>query len=418
MVIYSSMLIRNCRELLSDNEHILKTTSQVEKFSRDLQDIGMSMRLDPIKGLFQKMSRLVWDVSKKLGKDVAFHMSGEDTELDRTVIEKLADPLMHMVRNSIDHGIEMPNDREALGKPRTGTVSLSASHVGGNILIQISDDGRGLDPKKLLKKAIEKGIVSEQDKLSEQDILNLVLAPGFSTAEKVTDISGRGVGMDVARNNIESMRGRIRISSEVGKGSTFSIELPLTLAIVDGIEVNVGSERFIIPTLSVIELINPTPEMITTTVGKGESFIFRSSFLPLYRLSVLYDIKPKHSNLEDVVVVVVENSGEKFALMVDDIIGSCQTVIKNLGEMFEENKGLAGCSIMPDGEIGLILDVRSLAQIARQEYSWETVKALGQGNEVFFPLEEGQESLLPLEEIGELETDPGEKDYGLAEVQE
>ena len=377
MVIYSSMLVRQSRELLSGNEAVLRTSSQVEKFSRELQDIGMSMRLDPIRSLFQKMSRLVWDVSKKLRKEVSFQMTGEDTELDRTVIERLADPLMHMVRNALDHGIEMPEERVKAGKPRAGALHLSAYQAGGNIMIEIRDDGCGLDPVKLRRKALEKGLITESDKLMESEVFALIMRPGFSTAEKVTDISGRGVGMDVARSNIESLRGRIRIDSKVGLGTTFTIELPLTLAIVDGIEIVVGRERFIIPTLSVIELINPTQEMVTTTMGKGECFCFRGAFLPFYRLARLYGLTPTARQLEDGVVAIVETGGQRAALYVDCIVGSCQTVIKSLGEVFRGNQGLAGCSIMPDGEIGLILDVSSLVTLARNEYEWRLEPAGG-----------------------------------------
>jgi two-component system, chemotaxis family, sensor kinase CheA len=368
MVIYSSMLIRSCRENLGDNEHVMKTSHQVEKFSRSLQDIGMSMRLDPIKGLFQKMQRLVWDVSKKMGKEITFVMSGEETELDRTVIEKLADPLMHMIRNALDHGVETPDDREKNGKPRGGKVSLSAYHSSGSVVVEIQDDGRGLNPEKLLNKAIEKGVIQPGQNLTRQEIYALIFAPGFSTAAVVTDISGRGVGMDVVRNNIESMRGQIRIDSEVNVGTTFWIELPLTLAIMDGIETIVGSDRFVIPTTAVLEFIRPTKSMVSTAAGRGEVFQFRGKFLPLYRLSELFEITAKGIDPTEATIVVVENGGEEVALMIDDIVGSCQTVIKNLGPMFHEGRGFAGCAIMPNGDIGLILDIRSLVQHARMKY--------------------------------------------------
>ncbi len=376
MVIYSSMLIRKCRELLGDHESVIKTTHQVEKFSRGLQDIGMSMRLDPVKSLFQKMSRLVWDVSKKLGKEVDFVMQGEDTELDRTVIEKLADPLMHMVRNALDHGLEPPDERAANGKPRAGTVKLSAAHVGGSIHIEIQDDGRGLDAEKLTKKAIEKGILPPGTLLPKEEAFRLIFAPGFSTAAAITDISGRGVGMDVVRNNIENMRGTIRIDSELGKGATFRIELPLTLAIMDGIETIVGPERFIIPTLAVLEFMKPEPKMITRTVGRGEMFYFRGNYLPLFRLDDLFGVEREKNGEQDGLVIVIESGNEQVALMVDGMVGTCQTVIKGLGKMFDEARGFAGCAIMPNGNIGLILDVRSLIQLARAEYSGGTVDSI------------------------------------------
>jgi len=367
MVIYSSMLVKNCRELLSDHEEVIRNTHQVEKFSRDLQDIGMSMRLDPLKALFQKMSRLVWDVSKKLGKEVQFEMTGEDTELDRTVIEKLADPLMHMVRNAVDHGIETIEDRKAAGKSPVGKVKLAASHSGGNIQIRLEDDGKGLDPDRLREKAIEKGVISPEAKLTREECFQLIFAAGFSTAAEVTDVSGRGVGMDVVRSNIESLRGRIIIDSEPGKGSTFIIELPLTLAIIDGIDCTVGEERFIVPTLSIIEIIRPQADMITNTLQHGETFEFRGRFLPVFRLSELYELQGATQEPENAALIVVENGGEQIAIMVDQIVGSCQSVLKNLGPMFKDAEGLSGCAIMSNGDIGLILDIRSLVELARDE---------------------------------------------------
>jgi two-component system chemotaxis sensor kinase CheA len=371
MVIYSSILIRNCRELLTGHELVLKTTHQVEKFSRSLQDIGMSMRLEPIKGLFQKMSRIVWDTGKKLTKEINCDLIGEDTELDRTVIERLADPLMHMVRNAVDHGIEMPDEREKNGKPRLGTVTLSAYQAGGSIAIQIRDDGRGLDPEKLKAKAIEKGIIQPDAILTEQQAFQLIFAPGFSTAAAVTDISGRGVGMDVVRSNIESLHGSVRIESKVGLGSTFHIEFPLTLAIMDGIETMVGGKRLIFPTLSVLEFIKPKAEMITMTIGRGETFYFRGRYLPMYRLSKLLKIKTDITTPIEGIAVVIECGSQQAAILVDEMVGSCQAVIKSLGRFFEATPGLGGCAIMPTGEVGLILDVRSLLQLAKDTYEPE-----------------------------------------------
>lgn len=368
MTIYSTSLIRICRELLPENELIARLSHQISAISRDLQDIGMSMRLDPIKALFQKMSRLVWDTSKKIGKEVALTMDGEDTELDRTLIDRLADPLMHMVRNSVDHGIESPEERARSGKPMTGSILLSASHSGGSIVVKIQDDGKGIDPERILKKAIEKGLVTPEQQLSPQEILSLIFAPGFSTAEQVTDLSGRGVGMDVVRKNIESMRGTVHIDSKVGKGTTFTIEIPLTLAIIDGVEVKVGSEQFVVPTLSIIELLKPHDSLITLAKDKAETFHFRDKFLPMYRLSRLFDVPTSVNNPEHGTVIVVEDQGELAALLVDSIVGQFQAVIKNLGKMFEQERGIAGCAIMPSGNAALILDVRTLLRTARKQY--------------------------------------------------
>lgn len=366
--IYTSILIRDCKELFGANERVQSTCEQVEKFSRELQDIGMSMRLDPIKSLFHKMARLVWDGSKKLGKQIQFTMKGEDTELDRNVIEKLADPLMHMVRNAVDHGVDTPEERSVLGKPIPATVELSAAHEGGCVVVRVRDDGRGIDPNKLIQKAIEKGIIDASHALSEKEALNLIFVPGFSTAKVVTDISGRGVGMDVVRNNIESMRGRIQIESEIGKGTTFIIELPLTLAIVHGIEIVVGEEQYVIPTLSVVESLRPTRDMISKTLNRDEMLEFRGNFLPIIRLSRLYDIQGARNDPTEALLIVVESGRERVALMVDEIVGYCQTVIKTLGVVFGDNKGLAGCAIMANGNISLILDVHTLIELAKSTY--------------------------------------------------
>jgi two-component system chemotaxis sensor kinase CheA len=246
---------------------------------------------------------------------------------------------------------------------------LAAFHAGGSVHIQISDDGKGLDPEKLIAKAVEKGIISANQRLSNEEAYQLIFAAGFSTAAVVTDISGRGVGMDVVRRNVESLRGRIRIRSEVGRGSTFTIELPLTLAIIDGIQVRVGRENFIIPSLSIVEFVRPEPGSISTALDRGETFAFRDKYLPVFRLSHLYDIESSTNNLCDGALVVVENGTEYVALAVDAILGEYSTVIKNLGAMFADQKGTAGCAIMPDGDISLILDVRSLIELAREVYS-------------------------------------------------
>jgi len=365
LVISSSMLVQNCRRLLADNETVMKNSHQLEQILREVQYIAMSMRLVPIKGVFQKMARLVWDIGKKIGKNVIFRMEGEDTELDRTVIEKIADPLMHMVRNSIDHGIEPPEDRIRKGKPRDGLITLRAFHKGGSVHIQVIDDGRGLDAEKIRKKAVEKGLITAEQNLGKQELWQFIFAAGFSTAEAVTDISGRGVGMDVVRRNIESMRGRVLIESEVGLGTTFTIELPLTLAIIDGIETAIGPERFIIPTLAIVEFLKPTSQMVSYTLDKGEMLQFRGKFLPIFRLSRLFSIQPRYERPEESIIVIVESAGEQVAIMVDEVVGKHSTVIKSLGAMLGKSKGLAGCAIMPDGYVGLILDIQGLIALAR-----------------------------------------------------
>ena len=369
MCTYNQMLIKMCRQYLPNIAAVNKNMHQVEKISRELRDIGMSMRLDPIRGLFQKMSRLVWDTAKKLGKQINFKMDGEDTELDRTLIDKLADPLMHMARNAIDHGIEKPADREAAGKQKVGTVQLKAFHAGGSVHIQIIDDGRGLDPQKLLAKAIEKGIAQPGTQYSEQEIYAFIFAPGFSTAAVVTDVSGRGVGMDVVKKNIESMRGRVHIKSVVGEGTVFTIELPLTLAIIDGVEIKVGTESYILPALSIVELMRPERSMLSTTLKEGETFHFRGKYLPVFRLGDLYSVQPRFTDPVDALIIVVESGGEFVALMVDEVLSTQSIVIKRLGDVFPDTIGITGCAILADGNIGLILDSRSLVSLARNSYS-------------------------------------------------
>lgn len=365
LVISASMLTQNCRTYLAGNEKVMKNSHQLEQILREVQYIAMSMRLVPVKGVFQKMARLVWDLSRKIGKNITFKMEGEDTELDRTVIDKISDPLMHMVRNSLDHGIETPDEREKCGKSREGSIKLRAFHKAGTVHIQVIDDGRGLDHEKIRRKAIEKGVITEDQILSKQELWHMIFAAGFSTAAVVTDVSGRGVGMDVVRRNIESMRGRVLIDSEIGRGTTLTIELPLTLAIMDGIETSLGSERFIIPTLSIVEFLKPDPKMLSRSLDRGETLEFRGKFLPVFRLSRLFEVAPKYTDPNDAIMVVVEGAGEQVAIMVDSVVGKHSTVIKSLGTMFQDTKGLAGCAIMPDGYVGLILDIQSLVALAR-----------------------------------------------------
>ena len=369
MVVFSSVLVRFCKLHMSDHKDVMDAAHRVEKFSKELQDVGISMRLDPIRGLFQKMQRLVWDTSKRLGKDIVFQMEGEDTELDRNLIDRLADPLMHMVRNSLDHGIEPNDERDLAGKPRKGTIKLSAYHSGGNVHIKIQDDGRGLDPAKLIAKAIDKGIIEDGKRISNDEAFQLIFAPGFSTAAQVTDLSGRGVGMDVVRRNVEDLRGRIHIQSSVGNGAAFIIELPLTLAIIEGIQISVGAENFIIPSLSIVEFLRPRRGMISRAMDSAETFFFRGKYLPLFRLSEVYSIDGAIEDPERASIVVLEENGDQFAFLVDTIEGECSTVIKSLGEVFEEVKGVSGGAIMPQGNVVLILDVKSLVRLAQESYT-------------------------------------------------
>ncbi|MDR4505489.1 MAG: chemotaxis protein CheA [Candidatus Scalindua sp.] len=341
-----------------------KNLSHLSKITKDIQDQVMSMRMVSLKQTFQKMSRLVRDVSMHANKEVELIISGEDTELDKNVIEVIADPLVHILRNSVDHGIESEEKRIASGKRKKGAVKLSAYHKGGNIIIQIEDDGTGLQKEKILNKAIDKGLVKEHSVMSDNQIYNLIFSPGLSTAEKITNISGRGVGMDVVKKNIEKLRGKIDVTSEEGKGSTFTIKLPLTLAIIDGIVVNVGSTKYIIPTISISESLRPRKEEISTIKNQGEVVNMRGNLFPLVRLHKLYNIDTKKTNPWEAIVVIVETEEGKFSILVDELLGQQQVVIKSLGDTFKGVKGISGGAILGDGKVGLILDVSGIKEAA------------------------------------------------------
>jgi two-component system, chemotaxis family, sensor kinase CheA len=364
LVIMESIVSRNATMRNGEFHDMDRNLAQLTKITRSLQDMSMSMRLIPIDTMFRKMSRLVRDLCKKTDKKIELIMEGKETELDKSMVEKLGDPLVHMIRNAVDHGIEETAQRIAEGKDPVGKIILKAYHQGGNIHIDISDDGRGLNKEKIIAKAIERGIIRGTENMSDEDIFALIFEPGFSTAQQVTDVSGRGVGMDVVKNNIESVRGNVRIVSEMGRGSTFTLVLPLTMAIIDGMIVRVGSERYILPLLSIIESFQPTREMISTVSGKGEMVPFRKRLLPLFRLSSLYDIYDAQTDPTKALVVVIEDTGRRIALLVDELLGQNQTVIKNLGEGLGDVEGIAGASIMPDGKPGLIIDVSGLVKLA------------------------------------------------------
>ena len=333
----------------------------------------MSLRMVPIKNTFQKMLRLVRDLAKKAGKEVQLVMSGEDTEIDRNMVEEIYEPMVHMVRNSTDHGLELPKEREARNKPRKGTIYLSAYHKGGDIVIEIKDDGHGLDREKILKKARSSGLIREDEELTDGEINNLIFHPGFSTAEKVTEVSGRGVGMDVVKNKIGKLRGRVDIQSELGEGTTFFIRLPLTLAIIDGMIVKVAGDRYIIPTLAVMESFRPKRTEYHTVEGKGEMITVRDSLIPLIRLDQLlrsnrdYNSNGTDNHPWERLVVVVENQERRRCLLVDELLGREEIVIKSLGGGLKNVKGVAGGAIMGDGRVGLILDVAGIFDIALEE---------------------------------------------------
>lgn len=364
LVIVQSQLIESARGVTEENSAMQRNVAQLSRIAKELQHTAMSLRMIPIKPTFQKMERLSRDLARNFGKKVHFQVSGEDTELDRTVVEEIADPMVHMVRNALDHGLELPDVRVAAGKPEQGTVHLSAYHQGSNIVIELQDDGRGIDPDKIFKKAVEKGVLPANASLTREECFALIFAPGFSTAEKVTAVSGRGVGMDVVKRNIEKLRGKIEISSEVGKGSTFKIKLPLTMAIIDGLVVRVGTDKFILPSTSVQMAMRPPKEAITTVHGTGEVLELRGKILPLHRLHRRFGIPADATQPWDGIVVIVEHSGKVSALLVDEMVSKQEVVIKNLGAFMQGLPGVAGGAILGDGNIALILDPASLLQAA------------------------------------------------------
>nr|HPK19116.1 chemotaxis protein CheA [Syntrophales bacterium] len=318
----------------------------------------------PIKQTFQRMSRLVRDLSKNSGKLINVVTVGEDTEIDRNMVDEIYNPLVHMIRNAVDHGMEMPEDRIRAGKPERGTIKLKAFHRGGNIVIEISDDGRGLNREKIREKAIRNGLISPGDALTDQEVNRLILLPGFSTAEKITDISGRGVGMDVVKQAVEKLRGKMDIQSAEGKGTTFVTGFPLTMAIIDGMIVKVGGERYILPTVAIRQLIRPDRTAYNCIVGEAETINVMGRLLPLVRLHRLFDIEPVHANPWEATLVVMEGEKRSKCLLVDEILGKEEVVIKNLGEGLKRIKGVSGGAILGDGNVGLILDPEGLFEMA------------------------------------------------------
>jgi len=367
LVIAHSMVAQDGLVVNSENHGLAKKVVHTTKIVRELQDISMSMRMVPLKATFSKMARLARDVSHKLGKNVNFITDGEDTEIDRNLVDIINDPLVHMVRNAMDHGVETPDERRAAGKPEQGTVKIVAYHSAGSVVVEISDDGKGLDREVLLAKARERGLVGETAELSDREVFNLVFEPGFSTAKVVTDVSGRGVGMDVVKKNIERLRGTVEIKSEKGAGSVFKMSLPLTLAIIDGMVIRVGCETYVIPTISIIRSVKPAEEDVSTVFGKGEMLKLQGHLIPLYRIGRIYGLDGATDDLKEAIVVIVEDEERQAGLVIDELVGRQQVVIKSLGQTMKNIPGISGGAIMPDGRVGLILDVGGLLRFATPE---------------------------------------------------
>ena len=363
LVIAQSMVTQNTELQSLASEQLSRSLGQLKGISTELQRTALSLRMVPIRGTFQKMARLVRDLSGQVGKEIRLVLVGEETELDRTLVEELGDPLVHMIRNAADHGIESPTDRVAAGKEPAGTITLRAFHKGGMVFIEIQDDGRGLSVPRIRAKAIDRGLIDPLEPLSEREVLDLIFAPGFSLAATVTDLSGRGVGMDVVRRNIERLRGTIEIDSAEGRGTTFTIGLPLTLAIIEGLLVKVGDQRFVVPTLSVRESFRPLPRMISMVQGRGEMVSVRGTLTPLLRLGRQLAIPTAVDDPSEGIVMVLEAGQDCRCVLVDDLIGKQEVVIKSLGETFREQQEFAGAAILGDGRVGLILDANALVRL-------------------------------------------------------
>ncbi len=337
-----------------------KSIGHLGKLSKEIQEISMSLRMVPLKATLQKMNRIVRDTSKTLNKQVKLHLVGEDTEIDKTVLEHLADPLVHIVRNAVDHGLESTQSRIQAGKDEVGNVEIAAFHEGNNLVIEISDDGGGIPAEVIRNKAIEKNLISAQAKISDDDIIQYIFHPGFSTKEQVTEVSGRGVGMDVVKTNIEGMSGSIKVTTEMGKGSVFKISLPLTMAIIDGMIVRLGGEKYIIPLSQVHESLKPTADMVNTITGFGECLNLRGDVLPLFNVGSTLGRKTDEGNSTDKIAIIIHSTDFNFAVLVDDILHQQQVVIKTLGEEIRNSRGFMGSSILGDGRPAFILDLNEL----------------------------------------------------------
>ena len=365
LVITQSMLSQLGKNLEGpSSEKFRLGLAELERNMRELQESVMRVRMLPISFVFSRFPRMVRDLAQRLGKEVNLVLTGEHTELDKTVLEKIGDPLVHLVRNSVDHGIEMPDVRKAKGKPSFGTLRLDASHRGGNICVEVGDDGGGLNPAKILAKAKSRGIVGPNDVLTDAQACELIFMPGFSTAETTTDISGRGVGLDVVRRNVKELGGTIEVKNELGKGARFVITLPLTLAIVDGQSISVGKQNYIVPLISIIESLQIKQGALNRVAGQGEVFSFRGDYVPVIRLHEIFGVEPRAHDLHQGLIVIVEGDGRRVGLFVDDLLGQQQVVIKSLETNYGHIDGVSGATILGDGSVALILDLPGIIRRA------------------------------------------------------
>lgn len=367
IVIAENMVLHNPDLAGLELESFYKAGQHLSKIIRELQEMAMTIRMIPVSGLFRRMLRLVHDLSGKAGKKVSLELIGESTEVDKTVIEKITDPLVHLIRNSVDHGLEAPAERLAAGKKETGVIRLSANHEEGNVLISIIDDGRGLNRAKILAKAGERGLLTgDPATMSDREVFNLIFLPGFSTADKVTDVSGRGVGMDVVRRNLEEIKGKVETKSNANQGTVINLRIPLTMAIIDGMLIRVGKSFYILPILSLQESFRPTAGAITVTPDRQELVRVREHLLPVLRLHDLHQIEPDNRALEQGILIVLDSGEKNICLFVDELLGQQQTVIKGLSTYISEIgnvTAVSGCTILGNGEVCLTLDVQALTQL-------------------------------------------------------
>ncbi|HEX6239505.1 MAG TPA: chemotaxis protein CheA [Polyangiales bacterium] len=367
VVIAQSIIAQLVTDLTPERVHLLQeVVAQMDRHCRELQERMLGARMLPLRNVFTRFSRLVRDLSSTTGKALRLEVSGEETELDKTVIEKIADPLTHLIRNSADHGVELPEQRRAAGKPEQASIRLTAYQKGGNIFIEVSDDGAGINREKVLAKARDKGLVAPDETPSDEEIDALIFHAGFSTADKITEISGRGVGMDVVKRNVEALKGSIGISSERGKGTCFRIKLPLTLAILDGLGLRVGAEVYLVPLVAVVESLQPKASEVHVLPQAGEVVDVRGEYLPLVRLHRLFGLTPVYEHPHEGLIMVIDDGSQKLALQIDELIGQYQVVIKSLEANFQAVPGIAGATVLGDGRVALILDTGNLGNLRKQ----------------------------------------------------
>ncbi|MEQ1789258.1 MAG: chemotaxis protein CheA [Rickettsiales bacterium] len=368
-LVITEAMLKAQTHYLNEGQHsdLMRGITELSQHTRELQEAVMAVRMQPVKSIFSRMPRIVRDISAQLGKEIRLLTSGENTEVDKTVIEQLGDPLTHMIRNSVDHGIEKPQTRIAAGKPEEGTIHLSAEHRGGRIVIEIRDDGAGINRSKVLAKAKEKGLVPIDVTPSDEECDNLIFLPGFSTADVVSNISGRGVGMDVVRRNIQSLGGTVRVTTSPGKGSLFTVSLPLTLAILDGMIVRVGVENYIIPITSIIETLRPKSEQVKRVEGHNDVINVRGDFVTIVYLHRIFNIKGAERDPSKALIVLVESGRKKMGVVVDELIGQQQVVIKSLESNTDTVAGVSGATILGDGRVSLILDIDGLDSLCHEQ---------------------------------------------------